>query len=48
MSRQNEKRDDEINKMSGGETRRDRNEKVNETRLNETRRVKRRDVTRRD
>jgi len=51
--RQNEKRNDEINKMRRDDTRLDRDEKINETRrdesrLNENRRVKRRDVTRRD
>jgi len=51
--RQNEKRDDEINKMRSDETRLDRDEKINETkrddtRLYDTRRVKRREVNRRD
>jgi len=36
-SRQNEKTDDEIKKMSRDETRRDRNEKVKETGLDEPR-----------
>jgi len=36
--RQNEKRDDEINKMIPDETSLDRDEKINETKRNETKR----------